>query len=72
MIKATINNNTKREAFAKKGGKKISGGTCATKQVVRGIVLDNYQIIASGTCSDRKNSFDLNNVIAFKKQKEVA
>lgn len=72
MIKATISNNTKRDAFAKKGGKKISGGLCSTKQVVRGIVLDNYKILSSGTCSDKKNNFDLNNIIAFKKQKEVA
>ncbi len=72
MIKATISNTTKRETFAKAGGKKIAGGTCSTKTAVRGLVLNNYKIIASGTCTEQKNSFDLNNVIAFKKQREVA
>lgn len=72
MIKATISNITKREAFARTGGKKIAGGTCSQKAIVRGLVLNNYKIIASGTCVEQKNSFDLNNVIAFKKQREVA
>ncbi len=72
MIKATISNTTKREAFAKAGGKKIAGGTCSTKTTVRGLVLNNYKIIASGMCAEHKNSFDLNNVITFKKQREVA
>lgn len=72
MIKATISNITKREAFARAGGKKIAGGTCSQKAIVRGLVLNNYKIIASGTCVEQKNRFDLNNVIAFKKQREVA
>lgn len=72
MIKATISNETKREAFAKAGGKKIAGGFCSTQTAVRGLVLNNYKVIASGTCYEQKNSLNLNNVIAFKKQREVA
>ena len=72
MIKATISNITKREAFARAGGKKVAGGVCATKTTVRGLILNNYKVIASGTCVEQKNSFDLNNVIAFKKQRDVA
>ncbi len=72
MIKATISNNTKREAFAKAGGKKIAGGSCTTNTAVRGLVLDNYKVIASGVCDDKQKSFDLNKIIAFNKQKEVA
>lgn len=72
MIKATIRNTTKRETFAQAGGKKIAGGTCSTQTVVRGLVLNNYKIIASGTCVEQENKFDLNNIIAFKNQKEVA
>lgn len=72
MIKATISNTTKREAFAKAGGRKIAGGVCSAKTTVRGLVLNNYKIIASGTCVEQENKFDLNNIIAFNKQKEVA
>lgn len=72
MIKATISNSTKRAAFAKAGGKKIAGGNCSTNATVRGLVLNNYKVIASGLCSDKQKSFDLNNIIAFNKQKEVA
>ena len=72
MIKATISNTTKREAFAKAGGKKIAGGTCSQKTTVHGLILNNYKVIASGMCVEQKNSFDLNNVIAFKKQRDVA
>ncbi len=72
MIKATISNNTKRETFAKAGGKKIASGVCSTKMTVRGLVLNNYKLIASGTCVEQTNTLELNNVIAFKKQREVA
>lgn len=72
MIKAIINNETKRTAFAKAGGKKITGGFCSTQTTFRGLVLNNYKVIASGVCFERKNILDINNVVAFKKQKEVA
>ncbi|MCM1323097.1 MAG: hypothetical protein NC218_02835 [Acetobacter sp.] len=72
MIKATISNETKRNAFAKTNNKKIASAICSTKCVARGVVLNNYKIIASGVCADMKNEFNLNNIIAFKKQKEVA
>lgn len=72
MIKATINNNTKRAAFAKAGGKKLAGGSCTTNLVSHGLVLNNYKVIATGNCSDKQKGFDLSNIIAFNKQKEVA
>lgn len=72
MIKATINNETKRNAFAKAGGKKIASGICVSKAVVRGLVISNYKTLATGICSDKAIKHDLNNVILFKKQKEVA
>jgi len=73
MIKATISNETKRNSFAKAGGKKIATGNCLTKRTHRGIVLNNYKLIATGVCSDmEKNNFNLNNIIAFRKQREVA
>lgn len=72
MIKATISKETKRNAFAKANGKKIASGTCNTRTVVRGLVLQNYKIIASGNCADKMQSYNLNNIIAFNKQKEVA
>lgn len=73
MIKATISNNTKRNAFAKLGAKKIAGGTCVSKPSIRGLTLDNYKLIGSGTYSlqnNKKQTFD--NVIIFNKPKEVA
>lgn len=71
MIKTTTN-NTKRNAFAKSNIIKRSKGTCNTKTVCRGLVLDNYKIIATGVCLDKQNNLNLNNIIAFKTQKEVA
>ena len=56
MIKATISNETKRDAFAKAGGKKIAGGFCSTQTTVRGLILNNYKVIASGTCYEQKNT----------------
>ena len=35
MIKATISNETKRNAFAKAGGRKIAGGICVSKAATR-------------------------------------
>jgi len=73
MIKATISNNTQRNAFAKAGAHKIAGGKCVSKSTVRGIVLNKYKFIASGTCHliDTPNK---DNVIFLsnKNQKEVA
>lgn len=72
MIKATISNETKRNAFAKAGAKKIASGYCSTKPSFRGLVLEGYKTIASGVCSDRAQDVDLGKVILFNKQKEVA
>jgi len=73
MIKATISNTTKREAFAKANARKIASGTCETKAAKRGLVLDTYKLLASGTCLERKVSTnELNNIVLFAKQKEVA
>lgn len=72
MIKATISNETKRNAFANAGGRKIAGGICVSKAAVRGLVISNYKTLATGICSDKEIKHDLNNVILFKKQKEVA
>ena len=72
MIKATISNETKRNAFAKAGGRKIAGGIRVSKAAVRGLVISNYKTLATGICSDKEIKHDLNNVILFKKQKEVA
>lgn len=73
MIKATISNNkTSREAFAKSSATRIARGHCALKTNVRGLVLDNYKLIASGTCSLRQENKLKDNVILFTKQKEVA
>ncbi len=74
MIKATINNETKRNAFAKAGAKKIAGGLCSTKKKLScGVILNQYKVIATGICSDREIKHELNNVLLFNKnQKEVA
>jgi len=73
MVKATISNETKREAFAKLGAKKIAGGVCSTNKVVNGLVLEGYELLASGVCSDVKvKNNELNNIFVFAKQKEVA
>ena len=48
MIKATISNETKRNAFAKAGGRKIAGGICVSKAAVRGLVISNYKTLATG------------------------
>ena len=71
MIKSTTN-ETKRNLFAKANPKKIATGVCKSKRTVRGLVLDNYKLLATGTCVDRKINNELNNVIVFNKQKEVA
>lgn len=71
MIKSTIS-GTRRQAFAKANGKKIAGGFCESKPTVQSLVLNHYTILATGNCSDRKLNQELNNVIMFKKQKEVA
>ena len=74
MIKATIKNETKRNAFAKAGAKKIAGGLCSTKKKLScGVILNQYKVIATGICSDREIKHELNNVLLFNKnQKEVA
>lgn len=73
MIKATIKNETKRNTFAKSGAKKIAGGFCSTKKKLScGVILNQYKVIATGICSDREIKHDVNNVLLFKKQKEVA
>ena len=73
MIKATISNTTKRNAFAKLGAKKIVRGNCVLKTNLRGLTLDNYKIIGSGKCTVQNNKNQiLDNVIAFSKPKEVA
>ncbi len=73
MIKATIKNETKRNIFAKAGAKKIAGGFCSTKKSLScGVILDQYNLIAAGNCYDKEIKQDLNNVLLFKKQKEVA
>jgi len=73
MIKATISNNTKRNAFAQTGVRKMVRGVGVSKPVFRGLVLNNYKIIASGTCH-LQNVQNKDNVIFFGKQnqKEVA
>lgn len=73
MIKATISNETKREAFAKHGAERIARGECTTNKVVNGLVLDGYELLATGMCSDIKiKNRELDNIIMFAKQKEVA
>lgn len=73
MIKATISNETKRNAFAKLKAKKIAGGFCASKQNIRGLTLDKYKHLGGGTLSLQNNKNQtLENVIIFTKPKEVA
>lgn len=72
MIKATIRNQTKRNAFAKANGHKIAGAICQSRPIVNGIVLDRYKVIGSGTCSEMSIEQKRNNVFLFTKQKEVA
>lgn len=72
MIKATISNTTKRNAFAKAGGRRIARGTCQESPIVRGsIVLKNYKLLGSGTCTEMQLN-PKNNVFLFSKEKEVA
>jgi hypothetical protein len=73
MIKATISNETKRTAFAKANAKRIARSKCSLKPTLRGVVLNNYKLIASGKCTLQKIN-TLDNVIQFAKQqqKEVA
>jgi len=73
MIKTTIKNETKRNAFAKLDAKKIAGGVCTTNKVVNNLVLEGYTLLASGVCSDIKiKNNELDNVIVFTKHREVA
>lgn len=72
MIKATISNTTKRNTFAKKGGHKIAGSFCQSKPIVRGIVLNKYKLLGSGTCSEMQLNQTKDNVFLFQKEKEVA
>ena len=73
MIKATISNDTKRNAFAKLGAEKIASGVCSTNKVVNGLVLEGYEVLASGVCSDIKiKNKELTNIIMFAKQRDVA
>jgi hypothetical protein len=72
MIKATIKSKTKRSTFAQAGGKKIAGGTCSDRKTIRGLVLNNYKVIASGTCRNYEQNNNLDNVLLFKKSREVA
>ena len=65
-------NETKRTVFAKANPKKIATGVCKSKRNVRGLVLDSYKLLATGTCVDKKINKELNNVIIFNNQKEVA
>jgi len=70
MIKATISNETKRNTFAKANAKRVARSKCSLKPVLRGgLVLNNYKLIASGTCTLQKiNTMD--NVILFTKQQQ--
>ena len=73
MVKSTISKKTTSEAFAKLGATKIATGACGTKRVVNGLVLGSYTHLATGTCSDIKiKNKELDNIIVFAKQKEVA
>ena len=73
MIKATISNTTKRNAFAKLGAKKIASSTCTSKQNIRGLTLNNYKVIGSGMCTLQNNKNQtLDNIIAFNKTNKVA
>ena len=62
MIKATISNSTKRNAFAKAGGHRIARGTCQESPIVRGIVLKNYKLLGSGTCTEMQLNQTKDNV----------
>lgn len=73
MIKATISEKTKRDAFASLGAERIARGKCTTNRVINGLVLEGYEVLATGMCSDLKiKNKELDNVIIFTKQKEVA
>lgn len=70
MIKATISKGVQRVSFAEANTKRIARSRCNLKPVLRGgLVLNNYKLIASGTCSLQKiNTVD--NVILFTKQQQ--
>jgi hypothetical protein len=73
MIKATISKESKRDLFASHGAERIARGKCTTNKVVNGLVLEGYEVLATGMCSDIKiKNKELDNVIMFAKQKEVA
>ncbi len=73
MIKATISKKTKRDEFASSGAERIARGSCTTNKVVNGLVLEGYSLLASGFCEDVKiKNKELDNLIIFAKQKEVA
>ena len=71
MMNSTTN-ETKRNLFAKANPKKLASGVCKSKKTVRGLVLENYKHIATGTCFDKKINNELNNIIILNNQKEVA
>lgn len=73
MIKATISKESKRDLFASNGAERIARGKCTTNKVVNGLVLEGYEVLATGMCSDIKiKNKELDNIIMFAKQKEVA
>ena len=72
MIKTTITKDTLRNKFARSGAKKIGTGKCIVRPTVNCIVLNNYSSLGFGENSDKKINNNINNVILFKKQKEVA
>ena len=70
MIKATISEEKKRISFAKANAQRIARSKCSLKPVLRGgLVLNNYKLIASGTCSLQKIN-NMDNVILFTKQQQ--
>jgi len=72
MIKATISNEPKRTAFAKANAKRIARSKCTLQPTLRGVVLNDYKVIASGRCTLQKIN-TLDKVILFtEQQKEVA
>ena len=73
MIKATISEENKRNTFTKPGAKSIARGSFSTNKKMRGLVLEDYEVLASGLCSYEKiKNNELNNLVVFAKQKEVA
>ena len=69
MIKATISNEPKRTTFAKANAKRIARSKCTLKPTLRGVVLNDYKVIASGKCTLQKIN-TLDKVILFTEQQE--